>query len=53
MVDPATLIPAAHAGHWILYLAPLVIVLVAVLLAALRERSIRDEEGGEEESAGS
>lgn len=45
MPDPATLIPLAHAGHWILYLAPLLIVLVAVVLGALRERRVRGEEG--------
>ncbi len=42
MPDPATLIPLAHAGHWVLYVAPLVIVLVAVVLAALRERRSQD-----------
>ena len=45
MADPATLIPLAHAGHWILYLAPLVIVLVVVVIAALRERREREGEG--------
>jgi cytochrome c-type biogenesis protein CcmH/NrfF len=33
-----TLIPLAHAGHWILYLGPVLIVLAAVVAGAVRER---------------
>jgi hypothetical protein len=31
-------IPLAHAGHWVLYLGPVVVVLAAVIAGALRER---------------
>jgi len=48
MPDPATLVPLAHAGHWVLYVAPLVIVLVAVVLGALRERRRGEGEQGPE-----
>jgi cytochrome c-type biogenesis protein CcmH/NrfF len=34
----STLIPLAHAGHWILYLGPVLIVLAAVVAGAVRER---------------
>jgi hypothetical protein len=31
-------LPVAHAGHWLPYVIPGVIVLVAVLVASIRER---------------
>ena len=34
--------PVAHAGHWILYLGPVLVVLVAVIAGAVRERRLRD-----------
>jgi cytochrome c-type biogenesis protein CcmH/NrfF len=34
--------PVAHAGHWILYLGPVLVVLVAVIAGAVRERRNRD-----------
>jgi cytochrome c-type biogenesis protein CcmH/NrfF len=43
-------IPLAHAGHWyhaILYLAPVLLVVVALWLSSLRER--RAERDGERE----
>jgi hypothetical protein len=42
--------PLAHAGHWILYLGPIVIVLAAVIAGAVRERrrqrSLDDDDVG-------
>jgi len=43
MGEGATLLPVAHAGHWILYLGPVLVVLVAVLISAVRERRAREE----------
>lgn len=40
------LIPLAHAGHWLPYVLPVAIVLVAVTVAAIRER--RDRGGSDE-----
>ena len=38
-MSPADLMPpVAHAGHWVLYLGPVLIVLVAVIAGAVRER---------------
>ncbi len=31
-------VPVAHAGHWLPYVIPGVIVLVAVVVASVRER---------------
>ena len=31
-------LPIAHAGHWLPYVIPAVIVLVAVIVATVRER---------------
>lgn len=42
MGEPATLVPVAHAGHWILYLGPVLVVLVAVVVSAVRERRARE-----------
>lgn len=36
-----TVLPIAHAGHWILYLGPVLVVLVAVVAGAIRERRSR------------
>lgn len=48
---PAVLLPPlAHAGHWILYLGPVLVVLIAVVASALRERRARD--AGEDHEAG-
>lgn len=32
------LVPIAHAGHWLVYVIPIAVVLIAVLVSALRER---------------
>jgi hypothetical protein len=32
------LVPVAHAGHWLPYVVPAAVVLVAVIIATLRER---------------
>jgi len=42
------LIPIAHAGHWLPYVVPAAVVLIAVLVATIREsrRPEADEEGG-------
>lgn len=45
----ATLLPLAHAGHWlwVLYLPPILIVLVSILRTTLRERRAkRDDQVG-------
>jgi hypothetical protein len=42
------LIPLAHTGHWLPYVLPVAIVLIAVTIAALRER--RDRNGGDDPS---
>jgi len=36
-------IPAAHAGHWIPYLIPIAIVLIAVVVSSVRERRERQK----------
>lgn len=41
MPEPATLVPLAHAGHWAPYLAPVVVVLIGVIAAAVHERRAR------------
>jgi len=38
----STLIPIAHAGHWILYVIPILVVLIAVTVSAVRERRARE-----------
>jgi hypothetical protein len=41
----------AHAGHWLpqlLYLAPLVVLVVAIVVGRLRERRERREGGAED-----
>ena len=45
MGDAATFIPVAHAGHWILYMGPVLVVGAAVLVSAVRERRMRDAAG--------
>jgi len=40
------LIPVAHAGHWLPYVVPAAVVLVAVIVATLRERR-REGEGND------
>ena len=48
MADAHTLVPVAHAGHWILYLGPVLVVLAAVIASAVRERRAREsgDDGG-------
>ena len=47
------LIPVAHAGHWILYLGPVLVVLVAVIATAIRERRAQGpREGGPDDPKG-
>ena len=41
--------PLAHAGHWVLYLGPVLIVLAAVIAGAVRERR---RQGSPDEDAG-
>ena len=41
----AAMVPVAHAGHWIVYVIPIVVVLIAVVISAVRERRARDAEG--------
>lgn len=41
----------AHAGHWLpqlLYLAPLIVLVVAIMVGRLRERRERREGGSED-----
>jgi cytochrome c-type biogenesis protein CcmH/NrfF len=40
------MVPLAHTGHWLPYVIPVVIVLVAVTVAAIRERRAREEDDG-------
>ena len=35
-------LPLAHAGHWLPYTLPILIVLVVVIVGAIRERRERD-----------
>ena len=35
-------LPLAHAGHWLPYVVPIVIVLVAVVISSVRERRARE-----------
>lgn len=47
MPDASSLL-VAHAGHWavwVLYAAPVIAVLVALLIGSLRERGRREGEG--------
>lgn len=41
MGEPGLLLPLAHVGHWVLYIAPVLVVLVAVIASALHERRAR------------
>ena len=38
------LVPLAHAGHWLPYTLPIVVVLIAVVISAVRERRQRQAE---------
>ena len=43
--------PIAHAGHWLpqlLYLAPLVVLVVAIVVGRVRERRVAREERRED-----
>ena len=42
MGELGALVPLAHAGHWLPYVIPVVIVLVAVVISSIRERRARD-----------
>lgn len=35
----------AHAGHWLPYVVPAAVVLIAVTIATIRERRRQDDEG--------
>jgi cytochrome c-type biogenesis protein CcmH/NrfF len=39
------IVPVAHAGHWLPYVVPAVVVLIAVVVSTVRERRRRDEDG--------
>ena len=41
----SVLLPVAHAGHWLPYVIPGVIVLVAVAIASIRERRRQNRDG--------
>lgn len=41
MDELSDLVPLAHAGHWLPYVIPVVIVLVAVVISSIRERRAR------------
>ena len=51
LASQQTIVPLAHAGHWILYLGPVLVVAVAVAIGAARERRRREEEEEEARSA--
>jgi hypothetical protein len=38
------IVPVAHAGHWLPYVVPAVVVLIAVVVSTVRERRRRDED---------
>ena len=38
-----SLVPLAHAGHWLPYVIPIVVVLIAVVVSAVRERRQRQD----------
>ena len=48
------LVPIAHAGHWLPYVVPALVVLVAVIVTTIRERRNQDEvvEDGEDTGEG-
>lgn len=50
-MSASVLIPLAHAGHWLPYVLPILIVLVAVIVTAVRERRAREAEGSRTEPA--
>lgn len=37
-------LPVAHAGHWLPYAVPAIVVLVAVVVSTVRERRGRDSD---------
>ena len=41
MLPLALVVPVAHTGHWLPYLIPAAVVLIAVVVTTLRERSRR------------
>ena len=45
------MIPLAHAAHWVLYLGPVLVVLVAVIAGAVRERRRNTRGEGPEPSS--
>lgn len=45
------LVPVAHAGHWLPYVVPAAVVLVAVIVATLRERG-REHPAGDGDAPG-
>jgi len=40
-------LPVAHAGHWLPYVVPAAVVLVAVVVSTVRERRRREAESDE------
>lgn len=36
-------VPVAHAGHWLPYVIPAALVLVAVIVSSVRERRRRED----------
>ncbi len=50
MPEPGVVLPLAHSGHWalwVLYAAPVVAVVVALVVSSIRVRRLEEE--GEEE----
>jgi cytochrome c-type biogenesis protein CcmH/NrfF len=41
------MVPVAHAGHWLPYVIPALVVLVAVVVSTFRERRRRDADQAE------
>jgi cytochrome c-type biogenesis protein CcmH/NrfF len=52
----ATLIPLAHAGHWLwlLYVPPVLVVVISIIRTTRAERRAErhEREGGDEDAAG-
>jgi hypothetical protein len=44
--------PVAHAGHWVLYLGPVLVVLAAVIAGAIRERRNREASSVDDDDVG-
>jgi cytochrome c-type biogenesis protein CcmH/NrfF len=44
------LVPVAHAGHWLPYVIPAVVVLIAVVVTSVRERRRQEAAEGEQDA---